>query len=332
LPFPFIRDTIPAMFASLRSSDVYAATERIRGIARRTALRHSPALSAIAQTDVYLKLECEQITGSFKLRGAYNALASLDDLARERGIVAASAGNHGLGIAYSARALGIAATIFVPRTAPAVKRDGIAKLGATIDASSDNYDIAHARAIEHATTHGLAFIDPCNDATVIAGQGTAALEIIEELPSVRMVLLPVGGAGLLAGFGSLLRAVAPTVRIAGAQGNRSNAMALALEAGTLVPVAHDRTLADGLSGDIDAFALDIGQHALDFLAVVTEDEIAKAIAWLDVEEGLVVEGAGAVGVAALLQKKIFKPEGPVAVVLSGANIDAARHAEVVAAA
>jgi threonine dehydratase len=320
------------MFASLRSQDVYAAAERIRGVARRTALRHSPALSAVAGADVYLKLECEQITGSFKLRGAYNALASLDDAARARGIVAASAGNHGLGIAYSARELGIAATIFVPRTAPAVKRDGIATLGATIDATSDDYDIAHARAMAHAQREGLAFIDPCNDATVIAGQGTSALEIIEELPSLRTVIVPVGGAGLLAGFGSLLRAVAPTVRIVGAQGTLSNAMALSLEAGAVTPVPHDPTLADGLSGDIDDFALDIGRHALDFLAIVTEEEIVKAIVWLHNEERLVVEGSGAVGVAALLQKKIYKPDGPVAVVLSGANIDVARHAEIIAAA
>jgi threonine dehydratase len=319
------------MFDSLRSEDVYAAAERIRGTANRTDLRHSAALSALAGTDVYLKLECQQITGSFKLRGAYNALASLDEATRARGIVAASAGNHGLGISYAARALGTPATIFVPRTAPAVKREGIAKLGATVNAESDNYDIAHARAIEFARREGLAFIDPCNDATVIAGQGTAALEILEQLPTVRTVLLPVGGAGLLAGFGSLLRAVAPTVRIAGAQGTLSNAMALALEANAVVSVGHEPTLADGLSGDIDDFALDVGRHALDVLAIVTEDEIAMAIAWLDREESLVVEGSGAVGVAALLQKKIYKPEGPVAVLLSGGNIDASRHAEVVAA-
>ena len=318
------------MFDSLRSDDVYAAAERIRGTASRTPLRHSAALSAVVRTDVHLKLECQQVTGSFKLRGAYNALASLDASVRARGIVAASAGNHGLGISYAARALGIPATIFVPRTAPAVKRDGIAKLGATVNAESDNYDIAHARAIEFAREKGLAFIDPCNDATVIAGQGTAALEILEQLPEVRTVLVPVGGAGLLAGFGSLLRAVAPAVRIAGAQGNLTNAMALALEAGAVVPVGHEPTLADGLSGDIDDFALDVGRHALDVLAVVTEEEIAMAIAWLDREEGLVVEGSGAVGVAALLQKKIYKPDGPVAVVLSGGNIDASRHAEVVA--
>jgi threonine dehydratase len=319
------------MFADLRAEDVRAAAERIRGVARRTALRRSPALSAIADTDVYLKLECEQVTGSFKLRGAYNALASLQESDRARGVVAASAGNHGLGIAYAARALGVAATIFVPRTAPAVKRDGIAALGATIDASSDDYDIAHVRAVAHAAREGLAFIDPCRDPAVIAGQGTAALEILEELPSLRTVIVPVGGAGMLAGFASLLRAEAPTVRIIGAQGTRSAAMARSLEAGAVTPVPHEPTLADGLSGDIDEFALDVGRHALDLLAIVTEDEIARAIAWLAREEALVVEGSGAVGVAALLQKKVHRPKGPVAVVLSGANIDADRHREVVAA-
>ncbi len=317
------------MFADLHSEDVYAAADRIRDVVRRTTLRHSPALSAMASTSVSLKLECEQITGSFKLRGAYNALALLDESVRARGVVAASAGNHGLGIAYAARALGAAATIFVPRTAPAVKRDGIAALGATIDASSDDYDIAHSRAIEHAERAGLAFIDPCNDPNVIAGQGTTALEILEDLPALRTLILPVGGGGMLAGFGSLLRASAPTVIIVGAQGNRSDAMARSLEASVVMPGPREPTLADGLAGDIDAFALDVGRHALDRLAIVTEEEIEKAIAWLAREEGLVVEGSGAVGVAALLQKKVHKPEGPVVVVLSGANIDAARHAEIV---
>ena len=136
----------PAMFSDLHLQDVYAAADRIRGVARRTALRHSPALTEHTGTDVYLKLECEQVTGSFKLRGAYNALASLPADVRARGVVAASAGNHGLGIAYAARELGISATLFVPSTAPAVKRDGIAALGATIDATSPDYDHAQERA------------------------------------------------------------------------------------------------------------------------------------------------------------------------------------------
>ena len=319
------------MFSDLRSQDVYAAADRIRGVARRTALRHSAALSTLPGTDVYLKLECEQLTGSFKLRGAYNALSSLPADVRSRGVVAASAGNHGLGVAYSARELAIPATLYIPSTAPGVKRDGIAALGATIDATSPDYEAALVLAMEHAEREGIPFVSATQNLDVVAGQGTAALEILEELRSLRTVLVPVGGAGLLAGFGSFLRAVAPDVRIVGVQGTRSAAMARSLEAGQVVPVPHERTLADGLAGDIDEFAFDVGKHALDVLSVVTEEEIAKAIAWLYTEEGRVVEGSGAVGVAALLQKKVYKPAGPVAVVLSGGNIDPARHAEVVAA-
>ncbi len=321
----------PAMFSDLHLQDVYAAADRIRGVARHTALRHSQSLTEHTGTDVYLKLECEQITGSFKLRGAYNALASLPADVRARGVVAASAGNHGLGIAYAARALGIPATLFIPSTAPAVKRDGIAALGATIDATSPDYDHAQARARTYAEQNGLPFVSATSDLQVVAGQGTTALEILEELRAVRTVLVPVGGAGLLGGIGSFLRAVAPEVRIVGVQGTRSAAMARSLEAGRVTPVPHELTLADGLAGDIDEFGFDIGKHALDVLAIVTEEEIEKAIGWLYAEEGLVVEGSGAVGVAALLQKKVYKPAGPVVVVLSGANIDASRHAEIVAA-
>jgi len=316
------------MFSELRSRDVHTAADRIRAVVRRTDLRRSPVLSELTGTDVYLKLECEQVTGSFKLRGAYNALASLEPERRARGVIAASAGNHGLGIAYAARALGIPATLYIPSTAPGVKRDGIVALGARVDATSPDYDHALARAMIHAEQEKVPFVSATGDTDVIAGQGTAALEILEDLPTVRTVILPVGGAGLLAGFGSLLRAEAPTVRIFGVQGTRSDAMARALEAGKLVPVSHEGTLADGLSGDIDDLALDVGKHSLDVLAIVTEEEIAMAIAWLSREEGLVVEGSGAVGVAALLEKKIYKPKGPVAVVLSGGNIDAARHAEI----
>ena len=318
------------MFSDLRSRDVHAAAERIRGVVKRTELRRSAILSELTGTDVFLKLECQQVTGSFKLRGAYNALSSLAPERRARGVIAASAGNHGLGIAYSARALGIPANLYIPSTAPAVKRDGIVALGASVDAESPDYDHALARAMAHAQREDRPFVSATGDTEVIAGQGTAALEILEELDSVRTIILPVGGAGLLAGFGSLLRAEAPTVRILGVQGTRSDAMARALEAGRLVPVSHEGTLADGLAGDIDELALDVGKHSLDVLAIVTEEEIGKSIAWLSREEGLVVEGSGAVGVAALLEKKIYRPKGPVAVVLSGGNIDAARHAEVVA--
>ena len=318
-------------FADLRSQDVYAAADRIRTVVPRTPLRRSAALSTLTDTDVYLKLECAQITGSFKLRGAYNALASLSPDARARGVVAASAGNHGLGIAYSARALSIPATLYIPSTAPNIKRDGIAALGATIDATSPDYEAALVLAMAHAEREGIPFVSATQNLDVVAGQGTAALEILEELPSLRTVLVPVGGAGLLAGFGMFLRDIAPEVRIVGVQGTRSAAMARSLEANEVVPVAHEITLADGLAGDIDEFALDVARNSLDLLAIVTEEEIEAAIAWLYTEERLVVEGSGAVGVAALLQKKVYKPVGPVVIVLSGANIDPAKHAKVLAA-
>ena len=183
----------------------------------------------------------------------------------------------------------------------------------------------------HAERESIPFVSATQNLDVVAGQGTAALEILEEQPSLRTVLVPVGGAGLLAGFGMFLRDVAPEVRIVGVQGTRSAAMARSLEANAVVPVPHEITLADGLAGDIDEFALDVGRNSLDLLAIVTEEEIEAAIAWLWTHEGLVVEGSGAVGVAALLQKKVYKPVGPVVVVLSGANIDPAKHAKVVAA-
>jgi len=212
----------------------------------------------------------------------------------------------------------------------ALQRAGAVVVG--VDVTWRMIELANqkARATEHAEREGVTFVSATADPDVIAGQGTAALEILEDMKAVRTIVLPVGGAGLLAGFGSLLRAEAPTVRIVGVQGTRSDAMARALEAGKLVHVSHEDTLADGLSGDIDDLALDVGKHSLDALSIVTEEEIAMAIAWLSREEGLVVEGSGAVGVGALVQRKVYRPQGPVAVVLTGGNIDAARHAEIVA--
>ena len=185
------------------------------------------------ESDVFLKCENQQRTGSFKLRGAYNAVATLSDDARARGVVASSAGNHGLGIAYAARLLGVRARIFVPSTAPRVKRDGILALGADVDETQPHYDAAHEAAVAYADAHGMTFVNPCAGASVLAGQGTVALEILEELPSVRTLVIPVGGGGLVGGMGVLLRAVAPGVRIVGAQSERTNAMAASLEAGTV---------------------------------------------------------------------------------------------------
>ncbi len=314
-------------FAELRATDVLAAGARLRGVVTRTTLRRSPALSERAGTDVWLKLETEQLTGSFKVRGAFNALASLGDAGRARGVVASSAGNHGLGVAWAARRFGIPARIFIPATAPEVKRRGIEALGAIVDREAPHYDAALARARSYAAEHTLPFMNPCLGDALIAGQGTVALEILEELPELATIVVSVGGGGLLAGIGSLVRHAAPSARIVGAQSAHTSAMARSLAAGRVVSIESLPTLADGLAGDIDEFALDVGRHALDDMAVSEESAIAEAIAWLAREERLVVEGAGAAGVAGILAGTLAV-RGPTAVVLTGRNIDPARHAEV----
>jgi len=309
---------------------VREAAERLRGVVVHTALRRSAALSRAAGVECWLKLESEQHTGSFKLRGAFNALALIPAARRSRGVVASSAGNHGLGVARAAREFGIPATIFVPSTAPAIKRDGIERAGATVDSSCPDYDAAMDAALDHAAATGALFVNPCAGDDLLAGQGTVAVEILGDLPALAAIVVPVGGGGLAGGVASYLRGAAPNVRILGAQTERTDAMARSIAAGRLVDIGHAATLADGLAGAVDAEGLAIGRAALDDIAVVSEDATADAIAWLAREEGLTVEGSGAVGVAALLTGALGSVPGPVAVVVSGGNIDPARHAEIVA--
>ena len=310
------------MYADLRPIDIYQAAERMRGVAVRTPLRRSDALSNIAGRDVYLKLETEQVTGSFKLRGAVNTLCSLPADVRERGVVASSAGNHGLGVAYAARETGAPATIFVPATAPRVKKEGIAALGATVHDSAPDYDAAMVLAKQFAEERGVTFINPCLGDPLLAGQGTVALEIVEALPAVDTVLVCVGGGGLLGGMGAFLRGVAPAVRIIGAQSERTAAMSRSLAAGALVEIPSVPTLADGLAGQIDEEALEIGRHALDDIHTLTEEEIARTIAWLHEHEGVTAEGAGAVAVGLVLHRRLpDDAPGPIAAVVSGRNID-----------
>ncbi len=311
------------------ASDVLAAGHRLRGVIDRTPLVPSASLSGRAGVEVHLKCEQRQRTGSFKVRGAYNALASLSGDERARGVVASSAGNHGLGLAWSARRLGVHATIFVPASAPGVKRDGIAALGGEVDATQPDYDAAHRAAEACARDRAITFVHPCAGAALLAGQGTVGLEILEDRPRVATIIVPVGGGGLIGGVAALVRAVAPSVRLVGAQGAKTNAMAASLAAGRRVDVPVPPTLADGLAGQIDDEGFAIGKAALDDIVTVTEQEIAAAIAWLSHEHDMRVEGSGAVGVAALLHHRISALVPPVVVVLSGGNIDDARWRAIV---
>ena len=311
---------------------VERAAERLRGIARSTPLRRSAALEAVTGVESWLKLENEQVTGSFKLRGAFNAIATLDAASRARGVVASSAGNHGLGLAWAARHFGVRATIFVPADAPAVKREGIVRLGAAVDASRPDYDAAHDAALDFAREHGAVFVNPCAGDALLAGQGTVALEILEELPSVATLVVAVGGGGLLGGIASVVRKRAPAAQIVGAQGDLTAAMARSLEAGRVVEVPVVPTLADGLAGQVDETGLAIGRRAIDRMVVVPESAIERTIAWLAIHEGVVAEGSGAVPVAALLEGAPASVRGPVVAIVSGGNIDAGRHRRIVAAA
>jgi threonine dehydratase len=301
---------------------ILAAAARVNPIVKRTRIIRSPALSQFAGGDVRLKLENEQITGSFKLRGAMNVIACLDQPARDRGAVASSAGNHGLGVAYAAKHFGVRATIYVPSTAPRVKRDGIIALGATIDESQPHYDAAMDAAKAFAARAGSTYINPCLGDELLAGQGTVALEVLAECPGLRTLVLSVGGGGLLGGCASLIRGLAPSVRIVGAQSDATAAMSKSMAAGHVVSIDNVPTLADGLAGQIDDDALSIGRDGLDSIVTVTEAEIGNAILWLLDEHGLTIEGAGAVGVAAILAGKV-KAGGETVVVLSGGNIDSA---------
>jgi threonine dehydratase len=311
------------------ANDVRAAAARIAAVVIHTPLRASHALSTRVRAEVLLKCENEQQTGSFKVRGAYNVLASLTAEQRELGVVASSAGNHGLGVAFASHAFHAPAMIYVPRTAPAVKKQGIAALGATVNDDEPDYDSAMVRAQAHANEFGVPFINPCLGEPLLAGQGTVALEVLASRPDVATIVVCTGGGGLLGGIGALLREVAPHIRIVGAQSVRTAAMSLSMAAGHVVPIDNEPTLADGLAGQIDAEALAIGQYCADDMVTVTEDELGETIAWLWNVERMKVEGAGAVAVAALRHGHVRAAGGPIVAIVSGGNIDPSRHAGLV---
>ncbi|HEX6038148.1 threonine ammonia-lyase [Longimicrobium sp.] len=310
--------------------DVLAAARRLRGVVHRTPLERSPWLSAETGTDVWLKLETQQRTGSFKVRGAYNAIATLSAEARARGLVTASAGNHGQGVALAASLLGASALVFVPAEAPDAKKRRIARWGAELREIEGGYDEAHHAAEAHARRSGATFVHAFSDPAVVAGQGTVGLEILEDLPGVRTLVVPIGGGGLVGGVGIVARALGRGIRVAGAQTDETRAMHASLEAGRLVSVPYGPTVCEGLSGDVDERSLALASRVVDEVVVVSEAAVRRAMRRLYEEEGIVAEGSAAVAVAALLDGAAGP--GPVAVVLTGSNVDGARLASVLGGA
>jgi threonine dehydratase len=294
------------------------AAARIAASIVRTPLERSPALSEACGVDVWLKFECFQLTGSFKLRGALNALQLLG---APKTVVTASAGNHGLGVARAAALLGVQATVVVPETASPAKVDALRQSGADLIQQGDTYDDAEAAAIRLAQARALPFVSPYNDRAVVAGGGTIALEIFEDLPEVRSLLVPAGGGGLIGGIGVTTHGLNPDAAVFGVQSEASPALHAALAHGRLVPVEVLPSLADGLAGNVEAGSItfDLVRQYVERVDLVSERAIAEAMYWLLLHERVVVEGSAAVGVAALLRGAL-RPPGPVAVLLTGRNV------------
>jgi len=310
--------------------DYRAARARIADHLRPTGCTRSSALSALTGVPVFLKHEHHQITGAFKLRGATNAVLQLPE--GIAGVTTASTGNHGRALAHAAQARGLRAVICMSRLVPANKRDAVLALGAEARIQGDSQDEALTEAERLVAEEGFAMVPPFDHPHVIAGQGTLGLDMAEAVPDAASVLVPLSGGGLLAGVAGAMKALNPAIRVVGVSMERGAAMAASLRAGRPVAVRERPTLADSLGGGIglaNRLTFAMVRDLLDDLVLLTEAEIAEGIRHLHAVEGEVVEGAGAVGVAALLAGR-HRPSGPVVLPLSGANIDPALHARIVA--
>ena len=315
-------------------ADIKRAAARIFGRVTRTPLNYSGSLSERTGQPVHLKLETRQPIGAFKLRGAMNAILSLDDAARKRGLVTASTGNHGRAVAYAARELGVPATICMSSLVPANKVEAIRAVGAEIRIIGTSQDDAQVEAERLTESRGLTPIPPFDDADVVAGQGTIGLEIVEDLPDFATVLVPLSGGGLAGGIAVAIKTLKPQARVIGISMERGAAMHAAIAAGKPVAVREEETLADSLGGGIglsNHVTFTLCRDLLDDIVLLTEDEIAEGIRHAARQEDMTVEGAGAVGIAAILANKIAV-SGPAALIISGGNIDPALHQRILAEA
>jgi threonine dehydratase len=307
----------------LTLADIEAARARIRGGIYESPCVESIPLSQLTGAHVYCKLDYLQRTGSFKERGARNALLQLSPEQRARGVIAASAGNHALGIAYHGALLGIPVTVVMPKFAPLIKVSNCRHLGATVVLHGADLSEARVEAEAIAARERLTFIHPFDNEHVMAGQGTIALEILEQTPDVQAIVAPVGGGGLLAGIGTVVEARKPDVRVVGVEPVHAACLTAALAAGHPVPVMLSSTLADGLAvTQAGALAFDVLRRVVDQVVTVDEATIALAVLRLIELEKSVVEGAGAAPLAAFLAGKLDALKGRnVVLVLCGGNID-----------
>jgi threonine dehydratase len=319
------------LLENLSLSDIYQARTRIQRAAVHTQLVPSQNLSELAKTDVRLKLETQQPIGAFKIRGAANKLASMSTKERARGVVTVSTGNHGRAVAYAAKMHGVRAVICMSNLVPENKKQAIQRLGAEIRIHGKTQDEAEILANELVRDEGLVMVHPFDDPYVMCGQGTIGLELIEDMPEIEQVIVPLSGAGLLGGIAMTLKLIKPTIRTIGVSMERGAVMIESLRAGKPIEVEELPTLADSLGGGIgldNAYTFKTVQQYVDETIRVSEEEIEAGLRHLYFEERLVTEGGAAVGVAALLADKLDLQNKPTAFIISGNNIDMKKHAAI----
>ncbi len=311
--------------------DIHHARQRIAPYVRHTPLELSEPLSRLAGTQVFLKLETMQVTGSFKPRLSFNKLLTLDAGARARGVIASSAGGHGLGLAYVAHRLGVDAEVYLPASADPQKVERMRGLGARLS-FFDSVEAARVAARARALETGRTFISAYNDPAIIAGGGTVGLEVLQDEPGTDLVVVGMGGGGLASGLGLVLKGVNPRARLWGVQPENSPVLARWLEAGRPVPVPTRPTIASGLGAHLeeDSLTFPLTARLVDRTVCLGEDELARAMALLLEEHQLVVEPSGAAPVAALLQSDV-RAFSRVVLVLTGRNISAASYLALIGA-
>lgn len=315
----------------LSLADVIRARQRLAGRVTHTPLVESASLSLRAGVPVFMKLEIVQPTGSFKVRGATNTLADMVSEGVTR-VVTASTGNHGRALAHAARALGIEAAVCMSSLVPKNKLDAVGSLGARVVIAGRSQDDAQVEALRMSRDEGYAFVPPFDDLRVIAGQATIGLEILEALPETTTLVVPLSGGGLFSGTAFAAKAIRPDLRAIGVSMERGAAMHASLAAGTPIAVEEVETLADSLGGGIgleNRYTFAMTHDLADDIVLLDEPSIARGIVHAYRAERLVIEGAAAVGIAALLEGRIPARNGPIVVVVSGANIDIDAHRRIV---
>ncbi len=312
---------------SIEIQDIISAQQRLPGYIRKTAVNQSSELSRLANIPVYLKLEHQQITNSFKIRGASNAMLQLTDEQKSAGIVCVSSGNHGRGVAFAANQLGIAAKVFMSPFVPENKVNGIRDLGAEVVITGNNADEAELAALNYIDQTQATYLPPFDHKQIICGQGTLGLEIIEQIPDLENVVVPLSGGGLISGIAIAIKSLKPKIKLYGISMEKGPAMIDSIKAGAIVEVNEEPTFADSLAGGIhpdNHYTFNIVRKLVDQTAVVSEAEIAAAIRHAYLHERQIIEGGASVGIAAILADKLALT-GPTVVVLSGGNINMDIH-------